>query len=654
MAADGVDVSSPSFILNFLTGVPWMLLVAWVAARLLGVRQRSWLSALIAGSVGSLLAALLVVAVSRGHPEELHAAVTLVFLVLSTMAVTVALDMFHTSVPRGRPLLVVPHPIRATRTGARRSRRYLHVLRIASRHGLAPYLGLRGDPETAAAAAAASRAAMEEAGGVFVKLGQLLAGRADLLPAEARREFARLHATAAPADPDAVAALLQAELGAPVTDLFDFFDPVPVAAASIAQAHAARLPDGTDVIVKVQRPGIDVVVADDLAVTRWLARMAYRRTGWGQTYRVTELAAEFAAALREELDFRIEARNLRESRVALADQTGVVVPAVYESLSTRRVLVLDRLAGVPLSAAPASGSWPDDARKLGDALLRAVVAPMMAGERFHADPHPGNIRLLPDGGIGLLDFGATGRLDAFEQASVIDILLAVRRRDPTLLLDAVRQVAVVPADTDERQLEHALARFLARNVAPDRPPDTGMLTEMLRVFLTFGIALPAGTTTMFRALVTLQGSLETLCPRYPVIEAAEELAGTLLVQHVTPQTLAEAAQQELVTAAPVLRRLPRHVDRIATQLERGDLRVHTRVFGDPGDARLLTRLVGEVVLVLVAATVGGLSIGLLALPGGPAITPGLTMYDAFGYGGLVLSLILLLRVLVAVLRDERR
>ncbi len=650
MTAD--DILSPMIIVQIIISLPWILLLAWFAARLLGVRHRSWLSALVAGSVGSVLAALLMVAVSRGRPEELHAAVPILFVVLATMAVTVALDLFHTSTPRGRPLLTVPHPIRATRTALRRSRRYVRVLRIASRHGLAPYLGLRGDPETAAAAAAAARAAMEEAGGVFVKLGQLLAGRADLLPMEARREFARLHATAAPADPAAVSALLQAELGAPVSEVFASFDPGPVAAASIAQAPAARLPDGTDVIVKVQRPGIDVVVGDDLAVTGWLARMAYRRTGWGQTYRVTDVAEEFAAALREELDFRIEARNLREARIALADQTGIAVPTVYDEVSTRRVLVLQLISGVALSAATGPEAWPEDARKLGDALLRAVVAPMMAGERFHADPHPGNIRLLPDGRIGLLDFGATGRLDAFEQASVVDILLAVRRRDPALLLDAVRQVAVVPPDVDERQLEHALARFLARNITPGRPPDTGMLTEMLRVFLTFGVALPAGTTTMFRALVTLQGSLETLSPHYPVIDAAEELAGTLLIQRVTPQTLTEAAQQELLTAAPILRRLPRHVDRISTQLQRGDLRLQTRVFGDPADARLLSRLVGQVVLVLTAATVGGLSIGLLALPGGPPVTSGLSMYDAFGYGGLTLSLILLLRVLVAVLRDQ--
>lgn len=650
MAASQIDIFTPSV---FLLSLPSMLVVAWFAARLLGVRQRSWLSALIAGSLGWVLTGLFAIAVSNGQVQNLSSAVVVVFSVLATMTVTVALDLVQSRPPSRRPLLAVPHPARAIRTALRRLRRYLRVLRIATRRGLAPYLGLRGDPESAAAAAASARMAMEDAGGMFVKLGQLLAGRADLLPVDARREFARLHERATPADPAAVLTLLEEELGAPPAETFESFDTTPVAAASIAQAHAARLPDGTDVIVKVQRPGIDTTVHDDLAITRWLARMIERRTDWGRTYRVSDLAKEFASALGEELDFSLEARNIREAALALADQPGVIVPHVYDELSTRRVLVLERIQGSPLVAHTTQAPWPDDRRKLGDILLHAIVAPMMAGERFHADPHPGNVRLLADGRVGLLDFGATGRLDAFEQASVLDILLAIRGRDPTLLLDAIRQVAVLPRAVNERQLEHGLARFLARNISPAATPDAAMLTELLHVFLTFGIALPAGTTTMFRALVTLQGTLEAICPHYPVIDAAQELAGDLIVHRVTPQTFAEAAQQEFITSAPLLRRIPRQLDRITTQLQRGDLRLQTHLHADPNDTRIFGRLVGQIVLVLAAATAGGLGIGLLTLTGGPMVTSGLSMNHAFGYAGLTLSLILLLRVLTAVLRDYR-
>jgi ubiquinone biosynthesis protein len=180
-----------------------------------------------------------------------------------------------------------------------------------------------------------------------------------------------------------------------------------------------------------------------------------------------------------------------------------------------------------------------------------------------------------------------------------------------------------------------------------------MLTELLRVFLTFGIALPAATTTMFRALVTLQGTLEALCPHYPVIDAAQQLAGDLIIHRVTPHSFAEAAQQELITALPLLRRIPRQLDRITTQLQHGDLRVQTHLHADPNDTRLISRLVGQIVLVLAAATSGGLGVGMLSLTGGPMVTSGLSTYHAFGYAGLTLSLVLLLRVLTAVLRDDR-
>lgn len=654
MIAAGIDWSAVrDFVLTLPLSFTLLLVLAWLAARLLGTRQRSWVSAVVAASAGVLFGALLLSAEPRRGIEEVNVGVVIVVQVLATMAATVVLDLLSDRPSTERPMVRVPHPVRGARAAVRRGRRYVHVLRIASRRGLAPYLGLHGNPANAIVAASSVRGAMEEAGGMFVKLGQLLAGRADLLPAEVRREFSRLQEQVAPADAAAVEQLVETELGAPLDEVFAAFELEPIAAASIGQAHAAKLQDGTDVIIKVQRPGIDTVVEDDLATMRWLAHMAERRTAWGRSYRVAALADEFANALREELDFRAEARNVREAALALADQPGVVVPHAYTELSTRRVLVLERVAGDALSDLPARRALADDARKLGDALLRAVVAPMMTGERFHADPHPGNVRVLPDGRLALIDFGATGRLDAFEQASVTDILLAVREGDPSLLLDAVRQVAIVRRDVDERQLEHALAHFLARHVSPAAKPDASMLTELLQVFLTFGIALPAGTTTMFRALVTLQGTLECLCPGYPVIDAAQELASTLVMSRIEPSTFAAAAQKEVLTAVPLLRRVPRHLDRIATQLENGDLRLQTRLFADPDDAKVLGRLVGQVVLVLAAATSGGLAIGLLNLTGGPDVTSGLSLHRTLGYAALMLALVLLLRAITTVLRESR-
>ena len=158
---------------------------------------------------------------------------------------------------------------------------------------------------------------------------------------------------------------------------------------------------------------------------------------------------------------------------------------------------------------------------------------------------------------------------------------------------------------------------------------------------------------MFRALVTLQGTLERLCPNYPLIDAAQELASTLFLDRIEPATLAAAAEKEVLSAVPLLRRVPRHLDRIATQLEHGDFRLQTRLFADPADARVLSRLVGQLALVFCAATAAGLAIGLLALSGGPQVTSGLSLHHALGYMSLTLAFILLLRAVTTILRHDR-
>lgn len=319
----------------------------------------------------------------------------------------------------------------------------------------------------------------------------------------------------APADPEAVRALVEQELGRPVAEVFAEFGWEPVAAASIAQAHQGILPGGEQVIVKVQRPGIAEAVDIDLSILCRLARRIEARTAWGASYRVSDLAAEFAANLRLELDFGAEARNITEVAAGLDDVPEIQVPAFYEELSTPQVLVMERLHGGSVSDSGRVQRLGTDQHKLADILLRSTLRLMMLGERFHADPHPGNVWLLDDGRLGLLDFGSAGRLDALEQASVADMLIAIRRRDPAQLRDAVLEVATVRQPVDEHGLERALTRFMSRHLGPGAAPTAAMLIELLQIFLTLGIAMPPTTSLLFRTLATLEGTLRTLCPAIP-------------------------------------------------------------------------------------------------------------------------------------------
>jgi ubiquinone biosynthesis protein len=555
-----------------------------------------------------------------------------------------------------RGLVSVPHPLRAVRRSSRRLSRYAQITGIAVKHGFGPLLGL-GQPageETAAPPAAPAarrlRQALEECGGMFVKLGQVLSTRADLLPAGVVAELSRLQDQVAPAPPEAVRELLEAELGRPVEEVFASLDPEPIAAASIAQAYRGRLRGGEAVVVKVQRPGIAEAVDRDLLVLAELARVAETRTGWGADYHVTDLAEEFADRLREELDFRLEARNATEI-AALTDGDRVHVPVVHTELSTARILVMEWLDGVSVREVERIDALGLDRARLAETLLRSSLRQMLVDGRFHADPHPGNVLVLADGRLGLIDFGATGRLDPLQQASMREMLVAVQQRDAGLLRSAVLEVATLRRHFDDDQLERALARFMNRHLAAGAAPSAAMFNDLLQLFFAFGINLPPEFSTFFRALVTLEGTLTTLSPGYLVIEAAERIAAEWARASLAPGSLEELARRELGSLALLLRRTPRQLDRIATIVQRGDLQARVRLFADAEDVRTVTRLLNRVVLAGLGGLVGVLSVMLLGTRGGPPFTGDTSLFQFFGYFGLFCSTVLILRVIVAILRD---
>lgn len=486
---------------------------------------------------------------------------------------------------------------------------------------------------------------------MFVKLGQLAASRSDLLGEEMAAEFARLQDSVAPAPPDAVRSLVEEELGRPFDEVFAEFDWEPVGAASIGQAHLARRIDGERVIVKVQRPGIAELVDRDLQIVARLASIAEARTSWGADYGIAALARDFSDSLRQELDYRVEAANASQIAAAISDVERVHVPFIDRGVSTSRIMVMELLDGVPLSKANGTTEWGGDRTELADAILRASVEPMFNGERFHADPHPGNVFLLTDGRLGLVDFGATGRLDAFEQAAVTDIMLGLQTRDPEMLREAVLSVGTLRRPVDGQALERSFARFMAKHVSAGASPNASMLNDLLQMLAFFGILLPPSTGAMFRALVTLEGTLNTICPGFPFLDAAQEIGGQLVREQLGEDRLKEMAQQEAIKLAPVLRRLPRHVDRIASMVQRGEVTGRVSLFSTEQDVAVVRDLVGRLVLAFVGASFLLLSVLLIRTDVGPELTDSTSLLQVLGYIGLLFGTVLLLRVTVAALRD---
>jgi len=667
LAAGSSPVSGLVFTVAVLaTSTVLVVALAWASRRLLGLSV-SVPRALIAGLLGFATAVLLGRALRAAQPghEVAFLSVALGVPLIVAMIFLVAAEAL---VPTGTG----PGPvevIQGTRRAIARSRRYSQISRIAVRHGLGPYLrGRRLRREDAAggraALAASLRHALEEGGVTFTKLGQLLSTRRDLLPEEFTAELGQLQDRAEPAPWEQVEEVIAQSLGVPAGQVFAELDPVPAAAASIAQVHKARLRcgDGSDaeVAVKVQRPGIRATVEQDLDILLGIAAKLESRTRWARTYGLVALAQGFAAAMREELDFRVEARNMTAMAAswpaqqrAVGDSVQVALPALYDQVSSEHVLVIEWLDGVSLrKAGPLIDDRGLDRAKLTRALMRSMVYQLTEGGVFHADPHPGNIMLLTDDRLALLDFGSVGRLDAQLRAGLQNLLLAIGRGDPAAFRDALLDLVSYPDELDEQQLERALGQFMATHLGGGGAPSAELFTDLFRLGSRFELTIPAEVGTVLRAMATMEGTLTLVEPGFDLVVEARQYAAAHVTGQLSPRSVQKTAADELMALLPLLRRLPRRADRITGAMEQGRFSVNVRLFADERDRRVVTDLTHRFLLTLLGAATGIGAVLLIGAPGGPTITPTVSLFQVIGYNLLLVASILVLRVLFAIFRDR--
>jgi ubiquinone biosynthesis protein len=625
-----------------------------VAGRFLGIRLGRG-HAIASGVVGVAIGSLASEAIAGDAQPARSLLSFLFFSVLGTLLCVALLDFLARPATIGqleRSIAAPPHPVRAVRRRAARARRYISILRVASRHRLVSLLAAGAEREGTAADERTGRQlrlALEEAGGLFVKLGQVLSTRADLLPATVTAELALLQDRVAPVAVEEIQAVLERELRRPVSEVFAEFDRQPLAAASLGQVHRARLRDGREVVVKVRRPDVEELVERDLDIILRLAERLERTTTWGKHVGAVALARGFAANLREELDYRVEARNTE----AVARLSRVRVPAIHVALSTRAVLVSEWLDGVTVR--DAGGRLAElgiERHALAAQLLRSFLHQVLKIGVFNADPHPGNLLVLADGTLAQIDFGSVGRLHGVQQLSLLRLLLAISRTDPELLRDALLELAVVSRRLDVDAFDRALTQFLTLRVGSDAAQGADLFNDLLNVVTRFGLAFDPQLAGAFRALVTLEGTLRVIDPAFVLVDEAKTIAGPLGAGAFGPDALRRAVTDDVLKLGPIARRLPKRVDRITAALARNDWGMNVRLLADERDARLVTRLVDRVVLAFFSAAIGLVSALLVGVDGGVKVTGELSLAQLLGYLGLTVATVLGLRVLVAVSRDR--
>jgi ubiquinone biosynthesis protein len=494
---------------------------------------------------------------------------------------------------------------------------------------------------------------LQDAGGVFVKLGQVLSTRPDVLGERAAEQLSVLQDRVPPADQAAVARLLRAELGRSPEEVFDRFDAAPLAAASIGQVHRARLWSGQEVVVKVRRPGVEELVERDLDIILALARRLDATTDWGHRAGAAELAQGFAENLRQELDYTIEARNTRAMSELLERRAGLRVPRVFEQLCTRRVLVLEFIEATPLrDADPVLANLDIERADLARRLLESFLVEVLEAGMFNADPHPGNILVLADGTLAQIDFGSVVRLHATQRVALVRLLMAVDRQDPELLRDALLELTTSGSGLDLDALDRTLAGFLTQRLGPGMRAGAEMFNDLLALLSRFGLAFDPQLAGVFRALLTLEGTLRVVDPDFAMVDEARSMADKVGRRVFGPGAFGRTAGEDLLRLAPLLRRIPGRLDRITAAMERNEWGYNVRLLAHEDDLRLAQRVFARATVAFLSAAIGLVSALLIGVDDGILVASGVTLAQALGYLGLLVATVLGMRVLVAISRDR--
>lgn len=547
--------------------------------------------------------------------------------------------------------------------------RYRQIAQTLTRHGMGHAVGVlglnrfvpfrkslpgqMGQPKNGASGPVHLRLAFEELGTTFIKLGQILSTRSDLLPPEYQAELARLQDATAPVAPNIVREIVIAELGQPIETAFASFDLTPLASASIGQAHAATLLDGTEVVVKVRRPGVVEQVDEDLEILQNLAMMASRRWELADQYDVPGLAHEFAQTLRDEMDYLREARNAERFAANFAHDPSVHIPRVCWETTTSRMLTLQRMCGIKITDLAALDAAHIDRQALAQRAAKLILHMIFEDGFFHGDPHPGNFFVEPDGSIDLIDFGMVGTVDTRTREQLLGVLVAVTSQDTGRLADVLQELGVarqrIDHDALQRDLDHVLRHYYGLPLAEISL--RAVLSEALTIVRRYHLQLPPDLALLVKTLVMEEGLGVQLAPTFNLASALAPPAQRLWLRQYSPLLWARRLNTASLDVARLGMDLPRELRRIMNDLERGALEVAARPVGLEPYLYRLERIANRIVFgILTAAFVVGLAM-LLSVYRPPGFGQWAGVFFALGLTG---ALLLGIYLSWQVLRSERR
>lgn len=487
--------------------------------------------------------------------------------------------------------------------------------------------------------AAKVRLALTELGTTGIKLGQMLSTRADLIGPELTAELAELQANVPAELAETARQILQTDLGRSVDQLFAEFDDTPLAAASIAQVHCARLHTGERVVVKVRRSGIEAKVGTDLEIVQALAELLEKHSPALRPYQPVAIVRQFRRTLQREMDFTYEKRNLEEFARHFAREPNVHIPKVHADLCSHQIITMERLDGIPGNDVAALKNSGEDLTEFARRGASMYLEMVFRDGFYHSDPHPGNLMLLPGCVVGVIDCGQVGRIDDELRDEVETLLLAIVENDSGQVAEQILRLGAVPPDCPRERLRADLDDFMADYVGhPLRDINVGSaLSSLIEIIRRSQITLPPPLAVLLKTLIVLEGTSRRFSPEVSLAELMQPFCQRMVMRRLSPSRLLHRARRTYRDWDRLITLLPRDLADLLARFRDGTLTVHL-------DHRHLDPIVNRLVLGVLTAAIFLGSSQLWSSQAQPLLF-GISFFGAFGYA---VSLFLGWRLLRAI------
>jgi ubiquinone biosynthesis protein len=447
------------------------------------------------------------------------------------------------------------------------------------------------------------RMVVEELGPTFIKLGQILSTRGDILPADLIHELEKLQDTVPPTDFSLIQAQVEKELQEPLDQVFPTFDPVPVASASLGQVHFATLPGGEEVAVKVFRPGVDKLIETDLDILLELAALAEKRTDWGEYYDVLSLAQEFANTLRTEQNYEQEGHNIDRYRQMFAGEGYVRVPKIYWETTTRRVLTMERIQGIKITDVRSLDAAGLDRKEIARRNIAILLQAVLHEGFFHADPHAGNFMVLPNETIAMLDFGIMGHLDQLQRLGLVNLFVGMFRQEIDRVVEALSDLGIATKAADRRNLARDLDRLRLRYYGLDleKIRARSFIEDLMGLVFANRLKMPSDLVLVFKAIAMLEGISLQLDPDMNVFTEVEPYVRDVLLELQSPTTWFKMIAEQMRDSAEAMMLLPKQLQRMLEQIEAGEGNLSMTMKGLDEPTRRVSGAANRMALAVLAA-----------------------------------------------------